>query len=96
MKSTKRHACLRALLDAGLSGVSRETFESDRMLYGSSWDRRLREIDETHILEKTLKGDFIVRWTLVGRRNLQPQAATKQREVYIGTLNGIAWHEVMA
>ncbi len=94
MKTTKRKACLDDLLLAGVAGLSRLHFDGNRTRYGTSFMRRLQELEEEYIIEKQEIGGFLTHWTLIGSRNRQPQAAMKGREIYIGSVAGMEFYEV--
>ncbi len=93
MKS-KRIAIEVALRMAGSHGVDRAIFEADRHKFGTSFIRRLQELEEKLIIEKKLDGNFITRWTLIGSRNMQPVAAVKGKEIYIGSVANMNFFEV--
>jgi len=95
MKNLKRKAVESTLLFARQAGVPREVFEAGRLVYGTAFIRRIQELEEKYIIEKDYKGGFITRWILTGRRNQEPKSADVPRELYIGTVCGVEWFEVV-
>ena len=96
MKASKREACEKALMAAGSAGVTRDTFEGSRLTFGTSFMRRLQEIEEDFEMLKfndqdkpAGRHDFIKRWVLGPHRKAQPGLKLKvHNEVYIGTALG--------
>ncbi len=96
MKNSKRLATESALKLAGPRGLSREYLESQRLVFGTCFIRRLQELEADYIIEKRLDGQFITHWTLIGSRNRQPEAAVKERWIPIGSVCGWEFFEVAA
>ena len=94
MKESKRLAVKSALLKAGFAGVTRAEFEADRLRFGTAFLRRIQEVEERFLVEKEYQGGFIVKWTLVGTRNVDPKAALRERLVPIGAVLGWEFLEV--
>ncbi len=101
MKATKREACKKALLEAGSLGVLRKTFEADRVRFGTSFIRRLQELEEEYEMEKLNelnlpagKHDFISRW-IIGDPKPRQEAMklSGKNEVFIGSALGWDFYE---